>query len=39
VSNHSGTLNEDCQWHGEWGQALVQMAVEDTPENRQVIQG
>jgi toluene monooxygenase system protein E len=25
------SLNEDCQWHREWSQALVQMAVEDTP--------
>jgi hypothetical protein len=32
------SLNEDCQWHREWSQALVQMAVEDTPSNRQVIQ-
>ena len=32
------SLNEDCQWHREWTQALVQMAVEDTPTNRQVIQ-
>ena len=32
------SLNEDCQWHREWTQALVQMAVEDTPANRQVIQ-
>jgi len=32
------SLNEDCQWHREWSQALVQMAVEDTPANRHVIQ-
>src|SRR6266704_5697323 len=32
------SLNEDCQWHRQWTQALVQMAVEDTPANRQVIQ-
>ncbi len=32
------SLNEDCQWHREWSRALVQMAVEDTPTNRQVIQ-
>jgi len=32
------SLNEDCQWHREWSRALVQMAVEDTPANRQVIQ-
>jgi len=30
------SLNEDCQWHREWSQALVQMAVEDPPANRQV---
>jgi toluene monooxygenase system protein E len=33
------SLNEDCQWHREWSQALVQMAVEDTPASRQIIQG
>ena len=32
------SFNEDCQWHREWSQALVQMAVEDTLSNRQVIQ-
>ena len=32
------SLNEDCQWHREWSQALVQMAVEDTAANRQTIQ-
>src|SRR6201997_1010590 len=32
------SLNEDCQWHREWSQALVQMAVEDSPQNRDVLQ-
>ena len=32
------SLNEDCQWHREWSRALVQMAVEDTAANRQIIQ-
>jgi hypothetical protein len=29
---------DDCQWHRQWSQALVKMAVEDTPTNRDVIQ-
>jgi toluene monooxygenase system protein E len=32
------SLNEDCQWHRQWSQALTQTAIEDTPTNRQVIQ-
>jgi hypothetical protein len=32
------SLSEDCHWHREWSQALVQMALEDTPANRHVIQ-
>jgi toluene monooxygenase system protein E len=32
------SLNEDCQWHRQWSQALIQTAIEDTPANRQVIQ-
>jgi hypothetical protein len=32
------SLNEDCQWHREWSQALIRMAIEDTPTNREVIQ-
>lgn len=32
------SLNEDCQWHRQWSQALTQIAIEDTPTNRQVIQ-
>jgi len=32
------SLNEDCQWHRQWSQALVQTAIEDTVSNRNVIQ-
>ena len=32
------SLNEDCQWHRQWSEALIQTAIEDTPTNRQVIQ-
>ena len=32
------SLNEDCQWHRQWSQALAQTAIEDTPTNRQLIQ-
>jgi toluene monooxygenase system protein E len=32
------SLNEDCQWHRQWSQALTQTAIEDTPTNRQLIQ-
>jgi hypothetical protein len=32
------SLNEDCQWHRQWSRALVKMAIEDTPTNRDVIQ-
>jgi hypothetical protein len=32
------SLNEDCQWHRQWSQALINMAIEDTPTNRDVIQ-
>lgn len=33
------SLDEDCQWHRQWGQALVQMAIEDNPRNVEVLQG
>lgn len=33
------SLNEDCQWHRQWSQALIKTAIEDTPRNREVIQG
>jgi toluene monooxygenase system protein E len=32
------SLNEDCQWHRQWSQALTQTALEDTPSNGQIIQ-
>jgi toluene monooxygenase system protein E len=32
------SLNEDCQWHRQWSQALTRTAIEDTPTNRQLIQ-
>ena len=32
------SLNEDCQWHRQWSQALIQTAIEDTPANREFIQ-
>jgi toluene monooxygenase system protein E len=33
------SLNEDCQWHRQWSQALVRMAIEDNPVNARVLQG
>jgi hypothetical protein len=33
------SLNEDCQWHREWSRALVRMAIDDTPHNKDIIQG
>jgi hypothetical protein len=33
------SLNEDCQWHRQWSQALVRMAIEDNPANARVLQG
>ena len=32
------SLNEDCQWHRQWSQALVQTATQDTATNRKVMQ-
>ena len=32
------SLNEDCRWHREWSQALIQMVIEDNPQNRDTIQ-
>jgi toluene monooxygenase system protein E len=32
------SLNEDCQWHRQWSQALTRTAIEDSPTNRQLIQ-
>ena len=33
------SLNEDCQWHRQWSQALVKTVLEDTPSSQHVIQG
>ena len=33
------SLDEDCQWHRQWSQALVRMAIEDNPQNVGVLQG
>lgn len=32
------SLNEDCKWHRQWSQALVQVAIEDSPNNVNVLQ-
>jgi toluene monooxygenase system protein E len=32
------SLNQDCQWHREWGDALFRLVAEDRPENRQAMQ-
>src|SRR5271168_2119462 len=33
------SLNEDCQWHRQWSESLVRMAIEDNVRNRETIQG
>jgi toluene monooxygenase system protein E len=33
------SLNEDCQWHRQWSESLVRMAMEDNGRNRETIQG
>lgn len=33
------SLDEDCQWHRLWSRALVRMAIEDHPQNLDVLQG
>jgi toluene monooxygenase system protein E len=33
------SLNEDCQWHRQWSESLVRMAIEDNVRNRGTIQG
>src|SRR6202035_5779977 len=33
------SLNEDCQWHRQWSESLVRMAIEDSVHNRDTIQG
>jgi toluene monooxygenase system protein E len=32
------SLYDDCQWQQQWSQALVQLVVQDTPANRQILQ-
>jgi len=32
------SLNEDCQWHRQWSESLVRMAIEDNVHNRVTIQ-
>ena len=32
------SLNEDCQWHRQWTECLVRMAIEDDVRNRDTIQ-
>jgi toluene monooxygenase system protein E len=33
------SLNEDCQWHRQWSESLVRMAIEDNIRNQETIQG
>jgi len=33
------SLNEDCQWHRQWSESLVRMALEDNIRNQETIQG
>jgi toluene monooxygenase system protein E len=33
------SLNEDCQWHRQWSESLVRMALQDNPQNEEKIQG
>ena len=32
------SLNEDCQWHRQWSESLVRLAIEDNVRNRNTIQ-
>jgi toluene monooxygenase system protein E len=32
------SLNEDCQWHRQWSECLVRMAIEDNVRNKGTIQ-
>jgi toluene monooxygenase system protein E len=32
------SLNEDCQWHRQWSESLVRMAIEDHAGNKDTIQ-
>jgi hypothetical protein len=31
------SLNEDCQWHRQWSECLVRMAMEDDVRNKDTI--
>lgn len=31
------SLDEDARWHREWSRRLIQLAIDDTPENAEVI--
>jgi toluene monooxygenase system protein E len=33
------SLNEDCQWHRQWSECLVRMAIEDNVQNKDTIEG
>ena len=33
------SLNEDCQWHRQWSESLVRMAIDDNIRNQATIQG
>jgi toluene monooxygenase system protein E len=33
------SLNEDCQWHRQWSESLVRVAIEDNVRNKGAIQG
>jgi toluene monooxygenase system protein E len=32
------SLNEDCRWHRQWTESLVQMVIQDNILNRDIIQ-
>ena len=32
------SLNEDCQWHRQWTEWLVRMAIEDNDQNKDTVQ-
>ena len=31
------SLDEDARWHREWSRRLIQLAIDDSPENAEVI--
>ena len=33
------SLNEDCQWHRQWSECLLRLAIEENVGNREIIQG